>query len=413
MHNGYPFLILKKNFMYAGARIAYAGYRWGKRARMAYKARQIASRAGTIARATGRWTVRNKRSIGAVAGAGTAIGAARNMGKRRRTSAPTQRKRKKGSSILSRNPGVTTKSYKAVTYKMPKAMYSAKKLGNVAIYRTNTQFGLVGTNGLQAISGDIAYNPANTGLPTMYSATALKELYDKAAIAYNQNVGTGTGNFNTVPISIQTGKETKFFIKSGSYEIHLSNQGPATTEVDVYWLMSKQSDSTAVNPHTVWNDGLVETAQGRQPTDTVLRFPGCKPTESKQFNMHYKILDVQKCFMVSGADHVFRYKFCPNRILDTAYINDLERINGITLQFMIVAKGSVADSNNGKAVGTVTTTDFKLCGIVTERYTTQLLNYWPRVTYYDNKLSTDATGALWEIGQEGAPVDTELGTNYA
>lgn len=399
--------------MLQAGRIGLSAYRWGRRARALYKAKQILRGAASVTGRAARWTARNKGSIGAAAGAGTAIGAMRGTKRTNRTPTGQTKRRKKGGSILSRNPGVTTKSYKSIKYKMPKAMYAQKKLGNVAIYRTNTQFGLVGTNGLQAISGDIAYNAANTGLPTMYSATALKELYDKAAIAYNGNVATGTGNFNTVPIGIQTGKETKFFIKSGSYEIALSNQGPATTEVDVYWLMAKQSDSAAVNPHTVWNDGLVETAQGRQPVDTVLRFPGCKPTESKQFNMHYKILDVQKCFMVSGADHVFRYKFTPNRILDTAYINDLERINGITLQFMIVAKGSVADSNNGKSVGTVTTTDFKLCGIVTERYTTQLLNYWPRVTYYDNKLSTDATGALWEIGQEGAPVDTELGTNYA
>lgn len=400
--------------MYAGARLAYAGYRWGKRARALYKARQIVSRARTAARATTRLMSGNKRAIGAIGAGATAIGAARATSYKRRSRADTANKRKRLKPIKSSQPGVTTRSSKSIRYKVPKAMYAAKKLGNVCIYRANSTFGLIGNNGLQTVSGDIGGGIiTNNGLPTMYSATALKDLYAKAAIAYNQGLGaTPTSQFTTVPITIGTGKETKFFIKSGHYEIHMTNQAPSTAEVDVYWLMAKQSDSQAVNPHTVWADGLTETTQGRNVGDANIRYPGCKPTESKQFNMHYKILDVQKVFMISGADHIFSYSFAPNRILDTAYINDLERINGITLQFMVVAKGSVADSLNSKTVGTVSTTDVKLCGVVTERYTTQMLNYWPRVTYYSNNLAQNPAN-LWEIGQDGQPVDTEVGGEYA
>lgn len=384
-------------------------------ARWAYKGGRTAWRIGkALARSSRGRSLRKWAGRGAgVAGAAAGLSQIARTRKKPRLSAPTgTKKRKSGSAVISSsNPGVTTKSFRKLRYKVPKEMKIMKKVGNVATYRTNNVVQLVGTNGLQCVSGDIVMDIGNLGLPIIYSKTAIGELYDKAAIAYTRNPdGTG-GAFKTQPYDINTGTARKFFLKKAGYHIQISNQAPSTVEVDCYWLMNKTTNEVATDPITAWQKGLTETTQGQNSAEAIIRFPGSKPTDSKAFNLEYKVLNKTKVFMVPGADHIFKYEFDVNRILDTSYLTQFERIKGITLQFMLVAKGSVADSSNTKALGTITTTDVKLAGVVTEFYQTQLLSYWPRVTYYDNKLDLNPAN-LWEIGQNG-PIDAEDAANYA
>lgn len=388
-------------------RAAYGAARYGARlSGRAYRA----YKGSTKARRAVKW---GGRAAGVTAGI-QAVSSAARVGKRKRVggTAGSSKRRKEGSGVISSsNPGVTTKSFRKLRYKKPKAMKTMEKVGNLCTYRTNSPFGLVGTNGLQVVSGDIGYNIANTGLPIMYSETAIAELYNKAAIAYSTKADGTDGQFRRQPYAINTGTARKFFLKKGGYHIQISNQGPSTVELDCYWLMNKTTNEAAVDPVTTWQKGLTETTQGQASAETIIRFPGSKPTDSKAFNLAYKVLNKTKVFMVPGADHIFKYEFDINRIVDTAYLTQFNRFKGMTLQYMLVAKGSVADSNAGKVVGTVTTTDLKIAGVVTEFYQTQLLSYWPKVTYYDNKLDLNP-GQLWEIGENG-PVDTEDGTKYA
>ncbi|AXH76878.1 MAG: putative capsid protein [Cressdnaviricota sp.] len=393
--------------MNVAARLAYVGarggYKYGRRLYQGYKAAYRSRRSVRLA----------SKAAGIASSASAATSAYKSL--KRRTSAPTgtnKRQRTGNTVISSSNPGVTTKTFRKLKYKMPKVMKTMQKVGNTCTYRTNSPFGLVGTNGIQVISGDIGYNFANTSLPTMYSTDAIGELYNKAAIAYQRTVPSSANDaFVTQPYNIQTGTTRKFFLRKGGYHIQVSNQGPATVELDCYWLMNKCTNEAATDPVAVWQKGLTETTHGQNAADAVIRFPGSKPTDSKAFNLAYKVLNKTKVFMVPGADHIFKYEFDINRIMDTAYITQFNRVKGVTLQFMLVAKGSVADSERTKAVGTVTTTDLKIAGVVTEFYQTQLLSYWPKVTWYDNKLSTNP-GQLWEIGENG-PVDAEDPNNYA
>lgn len=380
------------------------GSRWLARRGAAALARRTGSRA-VLARArasTARSALKTglKRSA-AVAGFGALAAGATSSMKKRKT---------KTSNIESKDPGSTTHSKNTIIYKPMKDAKLHKMLGNKAIYEVISPITLLGTNALQCATGD----GLNAELANVYNGPGIGTLYNKAATAYVTMSDAGTANqYIGQAYNTSSSQSKKFALQSARYTITLSNQAPSTAKVTIYVLQCKNSNSFATNPWERWNEGLSETKVGAGSlTADLAKFPQCKPTSSKSFNVHYKIVKKVNVDLHAGADHEHSFAFKAGRVIDTQYANDFAEIRGITHKFMIVARGSVADSANTKNAGIVTTTDVKIVGTVKQTYVSNLVNFWPRVRYEDNQLNSNP-GQLWEINEDGAPVNTELDVNYA
>lgn len=388
---------------------------WGAVGRGIWTAGRLTQRyAPRIYRGLGRMYMRRmaaRRMAGRMIGSGVSTGMKRSaavagLGAAAAGSFIKRRKKPNNNFVIkSTDPGSTTHSKNSLTYKPARGLKTLKSIGSPCKYEAISTFSLVGTNGLQCITGDAT----NAELPRIFGKSQLGNIYNAIARSYVVKSTTGA-EYLTQVYNTSSSEAKKFAVNHGQYRVTLSNQAPSTAKVTIYVLQSKTSSTVAELPHSAWSAGLVATQVGGSTNSPA--FPNSSPTMSKEFNLKWKVLKKQNVDLHAGADHEHVFNFAIKRIIDTTYMNNFEDIRGITHKVMIVARGSVADTANNKTVGTITTSDIKIVGTIKETYTAQMLTYWPRVVFQNNGLAATAAN-LWEIGEGGAPVDVEAAANYA
>ncbi|UYD39082.1 MAG: capsid protein [Wigfec virus K19_426] len=278
--------------------------------------------------------------------------------------------------------------------KLSKAM---KLLGNRATFEVIDTVGSVSLMGLQ--SGAVWAN--------IYKQTDIQDLYNKAAAQWNATaLARVTLNASTAP----TYSANRFLLSNVNAELRLCNQTPGPIELDIYVLISKINQAAASNCITDWN-----TDQQNERGNNVVAqtLPYCKPTGTI-FNRNWKRIKTYHVHMGPGCTHQLNWSFSPNRVMDMDYVKDFATIKGISSQILVVQRGTLGDDQNSKTVGTISIGPSKLIGSLHTRFTSQLLNFFPK-NYY--QVSDYAVGVeianMYQQNETEVVEDVLLATNYA
>ncbi|MGZ5786235.1 MAG: hypothetical protein ACXWJM_09975, partial [Ramlibacter sp.] len=120
-------------------------------------------------------------------------------------------------------------------------------------------------------------------LPNVFDKIAVQGLFAQAAQFYNTTVPA-----YVVQTATQAkNKAFKYLLQGVRDEIHLLNQEPNTIDLEIYYLMWKDSpiQGTLVDPKQSWTNGLNDqSGAGVINANTI---PYQVPTQSKAFNIQF------------------------------------------------------------------------------------------------------------------------------
>jgi len=209
-------------------------------------------------------------------------------------------------------------------------------------------------------------------------------------------------------------KYNSLYVESVKAEYSYTNQSPFTTEVDLYFCQLKNSQKTFPTNQfkTDWQDGYLDASANLATCNQ--SFYGSKPTDSKAFNMHWRIVQKVSSTMQAGEEHKHIFNFNPGRIISTGHAEEFAGgIRGLWHTVFMVARGSIADTTNSWQAGSITTARVKIVGVLKTKYKVYAVNVFPRLNTQTSNLATGQP-FVYVIGDaSGVPVNAELATTYA
>lgn len=293
-------------------------------------------------------------------------------------------------------------SQNSLSYQNKQKVGKIEKMSAKSFYTFVTQVQIASTTiGIQYV----------TTFGTRYSQTDINALYN---FARKQDVIT-----NVMPAIGADNSGAKIYLESWVDKYHLVNQGPTSIDLEIWDVVTKRTTSgTFNNAITDWSDGIGQMDMGATSNTST---PGCKPYQSKLFNINWWVMGVKKISMAPGARHDHVIKFKPRRYLDMHYFNNFTSVRGLYGEsFMIVKGGIVDDSNavtfagNSAALG-VSYSRVKIAGVRECEIVSKILMTSIRNISQSNALNVAAAATTDQFAQvaEIEILNAKTTTNYA
>ena len=189
---------------------------------------------------------------------------------------------------------------------------------------------------------------------------AIADLVIRGSGSVANQFNTGTGNY-----------VRKILYDYVTYETGFTNNTPSCIKLTLYDCLAKttaENATASADTRACWSSGLQDES-GFVGAATPY-FPGSVPTNSKYFNMKWKILKKTVIQLGPGMTHYHKKHFAPKRLLDLEYVNKEISIRGLTTELLVVAEGMPTTSVQGLTSGPISLADMKLlvvqkikCGI--------------------------------------------------
>lgn len=198
-------------------------------------------------------------------------------------------------------------------------------------------------------------------------------------------------------------RSNKFLLKNLNIKMEFTNQSPAIANMEIWICVSKVTKTVFSSPGTDWAT-LADTATGAS-TVTSNTLIGCRPTQSKQFNMNWKVKKVHKLQLMGGQCHTSTFDYDIKRYIDMNYFNEMAQIKGITVGILTIVWGQVADSTPSYTVGSISTTPVKIVGNTFKNYRYDMINAFPK--HYANNghvLAQEPLPSLYILNQEAGTI---------
>ena len=286
---------------------------------------------------------KHKRSIGKAAMQSLTAYAAARAGSGSGTT--TKTKTKGGYTI--RNGTGMTRSFHTIKYKKKGSIGAAKYITSTCTQEsldTTTNTSLVQQQGVEML---VQIGTGSGGWAGINGPT-LAEIFNNAQT--NAAGGYLTGQLWT---TAGLNQPYKLYLQSYVSEISVTNQSQMDSDICLYLLMSKSSNSTSSTPPQNWVAGLSDMKVGTN-TAGANTFPGAKPFHSKDFNIYWKVAKKVHLQLGGGATHIHKENILLNRTVDMEYVDGFYAIRGITYCWMMVWKGQLVDDGATKvAVGPI------------------------------------------------------------
>jgi len=347
----------KRNFAdYArsAGRVALSAYKGYKRARKGVKMVQQARKA---------WNVKSK---------------SRSKAKGRSRSSKTTKQ------IVAVEHGFRT-STNLLKYKKPKGVASIKFF-NLSIYNDFFKEFAVANVGTQGVSN------GNT------------------LCGGNDLIAAFTQILNQTPSATS---ENKIYLKSCNSDFWFRNVGETDCYLIIWDCLSKVTKVGGISPKDDWTTGLNMIPSVGAATTGYAQVDEM-PTNSKIFNIAWKITKTTKVVLAPGTGHKHRWIREFNRVIDSAYPVNYGQIRGITCHTMYSVRGGPIDDHAGSdAVGTITTAPVKLIATHNVTYRFTPMSTIRKVEYSAHTPST-AASEYWDFNQaQGLPtaITTDMAGN--
>lgn len=352
---------------YGGARLAYAG------GRLAY----AAARGGRALYRGSRY-IRKAVKYGSTAAGAYGLGqAVMNTNRKRPRGAGSETKNKRRR-IGRRNPPTESRAqtYNKWNLKYKKKGFpkNLKYLCPISCKEQNNTFGAISESGRQSV----------TELQTYLHTSQLINAWDDIAKTYNSS----TSSWTSIPAVKDGFTSCKMHLKSMQTEIKIINQGPSTAEVDIYVFIHKNTTSSSKSTIQYWRQGIddidrdiinrVDTVSVGYGSKRARTDPNMKPFTSTDFKRQFYNAHHKKLSLETGREHVQKWNFDINRIIDMDYINDYDKLKGLTCEVVIFTRGALGDTNNDLTVGTVTYGPSKVVGVMNNKLRVGILSTQPK-----------------------------------
>lgn len=283
---------------------------------------------------------RNRKAIGAAAAVPAAFMAGKKqyLGKRKRggggkggsrkrsKSGPTFKKR----ATIEVHGGVNT--FKKIQYKDSKLDKFASFIGGEFIHHTQ---------GFVSINQDPTTTDTNSQvsqyLTTVYEQPDVLNIFN---LAY-QNVPLTAPVPASAPIVTNSSASYKFYMSGVRVVINGTNMSAGASNIKLYTIMSKNTKTSSAHPFLDWEEGQDDASGVPGQAAVTPNRVSASPTESKLFNMNYKIVDMKKFEVGPGGKINHTFVFNPRSVVDTEYWARNTYVRGFTMWIMAVAYGQV------------------------------------------------------------------------
>lgn len=386
---------------YGGARLGYAAARLG-----------YAGVRGARALYRGSRVIRKAVKYGSTAATAYGVGsAAMNANRKRGRGGGSQTANKRRRLGKANNPPTISRAqtYNKWNLKYKKKGFprNLKYLCPISCKEQNNTFGAVSESGRQAV----------TEIQTYLHKSQIINAWDDVAKAYN---GT-SGNWEGIPATKEGYTSCKLHLKSMQTELKIINQGPSTAEVDIYVFIHKNTTSSSKSTIQYWKQGLddidrniinrVDTTSTGYGSKRAKTDPNMKPFVSTDFKRQYYTTHHKKLSLETGREHIQKWNFDINRIIDMDYINDFDKLKGLTCEVVIFTRGALGDTSNDLTVGTVTYGPSKVVGVLNNKLKFGILSTQPKQWVAPAQFAQETN--LYNINDEsGNVVDVANALNY-
>lgn len=273
---------------------------------------------------------------------------------------------------------------------------SAKRRKTSHSWRKKT---IMARKGMSLSTGLLKYKPVNLKLyrditnlatkSTNGTFTALGEMGRQSAKSlgiWNTNswingVFEDASQLNPAATGVTAGQ--KLYMERFTNAFLFNNAGPVDIEMIIYDVVSKTTQPNIRNPVDDWINGVANQSK-LATTGASITVPFARPTESKLFNMNWRIVNRDTIYICPGASHkhVFTHKI--TRPFDMEYVKQYATIRGITNSSFIVLKGTPIDSVADYQAGEVTIAPSKIIGTWTAMWSSRLMVQNQRITKAEN-----------------------------
>lgn len=304
----------------------------------------------------------------------------------KRSKASTRKRKSKGRSTGSKSQKVTVhdtaNTFKKIEYKTTKLDKTASFIGGQSIQEWQNFGTIVHLDTDEINSQKVVYlfqGYDQTDVTTCFNL-AYQNLPLSTPVATVPGAGPGL-----VPIIPNVTGSYKFYIQDVTCSAYLTNMSAGSSECTIYTVISKNTRVTDRDPINDWSEGQ-DDASGiaGQLNVTPIRI-GSKPTDSKLFNMQWKIVDKKRYSCGPGGKINYTFKFAPKNLCDTEYWTRHTHVKGMTFFTFVVTHGQIGIA--GQAPGGGPTNPY--LGLpfpkptnwaynVTKQYRNKMVNHYPR-----------------------------------
>jgi len=276
--------------------------------------------------------------------------------------------------IISSGHGIITNSKVSIKYKKQKFDKLLHTIYPSSTVQTNTSGQLssgvatqANVNTVYALLG----GPASGGIPTNANLATL-DLYKFA----NYN------NTFTDPVNINSA-EKKLLITSYDSEMLITSASSVISFVEIYDVVAKTTGNFEI-PTDNWSQGIINSRDNFTQND--FNVYNARPTQSKSFNLKWKVLKRTSVQLVGGATHRHKFSISLRRLIDTDHFYNNGMVRGITCAQFIVVKGGqvVTDAENEQTTLPLA----KVLWSLSCRYKGSGITFTPRKYLRFNTLST-------------------------
>jgi len=309
-------------------------------------------------------------------------------GKDKRTA--KRRKHAPRSQIIGKGLAGATSTVSIVNKPPRKSSYQIiKHLGNTSQYVVNSVQGATSPAGLQNVNTYFIHN----------TQTDIQAMWTNGSAFYAS--GAVSNPISATP-TVTGYKVSKFNLKRTHIKMELTNQSPSIANIELWTVMSKVTKPAYKSPGTDWTDGLADQDGATVNLTTGV---GLRPTQSKLFNMNWKVKSVKKIQLMGGETHTHNSDFKVNRYIDSEYFNTYEQIRGITVVTFMIQWGQIADTINAANIGNITCTPTKVIASVQKVYTYSMVNIFPKnFTVASTALAQEPQPLLYVVNEEAGNI---------
>ena len=300
----------------------------------------------------------------------------------------------------------TGSTFKKIQYKTTKLNKFSSFIGGEFVQQTQAFAQMFHNSTDEVNSQTVQY------LTTVYEQPDVLNIFNQAyqnipAIAPIDGAAPG-------PISVGTGVQPgsssyKFYMNGVKLDITGTNMSAGGVSLKLYTIVSKNTKTSSAHPFNDWEVGL-DDASGILGKDKVnARRVGSSPTESKVFNMNYRIVDLKKYELGPGGKIHHTFVFNPRSLVDTEYWARNTYVRGFTMWIMAVGVGQVGlvDASNVTYSGQPMLKSVNMAFNVVKTYRSKAVQHFPRsrIEYYTLPTVTVAAAGPVNIREDDGELE--------
>lgn len=211
---------------------------------------------------------------------------------------------------------------------------------------------------------------------------------------------------NNIPFD--SGHQVKqLHIKDCQVTTTFTNQGTTNTVMYIWDVISRTDDGTLRDPTSDWATGYAEQLWNSEAYASPTNIVGNLPSDVSNFKTLWTVIGKHKLILAPGQNHIHKFYFALNKILEEHRWGTISQIRGITTGCIVFGHGTPVDDSPVRAtIGNVQTAGCKIIWHTQQRYRGSIVtrDHPGRINNIRSSMPT-ASAALYQIDDDDGDVE--------